>query len=120
MGLLGRKLRGLQGGLVAFMCPGCNELHHVRVEGEGRPRWSYNGNPDAPTFQPSVLVRTGHYVSGYKQGDPCWCTCDDPEPAFRCKVCHSFVTDGKIRFLGDCTHELAGQTVELPDLSSDA
>ena len=24
--------------------------------------------------------------------------------------------DGKIRFLNDCTHELAGQTVELPEL----
>jgi hypothetical protein len=31
-------------------------------------------------------------------------------------VCHSFVTDGRIQFLGDCTHALANQTVELPDL----
>jgi hypothetical protein len=31
------------------------------------------------------------------------------------RVCHSFVTDGKIQFLGDCTHALAGQTVELPE-----
>jgi hypothetical protein len=30
-------------------------------------------------------------------------------------VCHSFVTDGKIQFLSDCTHALAGQTVALPD-----
>jgi hypothetical protein len=29
--------------------------------------------------------------------------------------CHSFVTNGKIQFLADCTHKLAGQTVELPD-----
>ena len=27
--------------------------------------------------------------------------------------CHSFVTDGKIRFLGDSTHKLKGQTVPL-------
>ena len=27
-----------------------------------------------------------------------------------------FVTDGKIQFLGDCTHALAGQTVDLPDM----
>jgi hypothetical protein len=26
-----------------------------------------------------------------------------------------FVTDGRIQFLGDCTHALAGQTVDLPD-----
>jgi len=31
------------------------------------------------------------------------------------KVCHSFVTDGNIQYLGDCTHELAGQTIELPE-----
>ena len=31
------------------------------------------------------------------------------------KVCHSFVTDGKIRYLNDCTHHLKGQTVELLD-----
>jgi hypothetical protein len=31
------------------------------------------------------------------------------------RVCHSFVTDGRIQFLSDCTHELAGQTVDLPD-----
>ncbi len=29
------------------------------------------------------------------------------------EVCHSFVTDGQIQFLGDCTHKLAGQTVPL-------
>ena len=31
------------------------------------------------------------------------------------KVCHSFVRDGRIEFLSDCTHELAGQTVELEE-----
>lgn len=31
-------------------------------------------------------------------------------------VCHSFVTDGKIRFLSDCTHDLADQTVPMEDL----
>ncbi len=29
-------------------------------------------------------------------------------------VCHTFVTDGRIQFLGDCTHVMAGQTVDLP------
>lgn len=28
-------------------------------------------------------------------------------------ICHSFVTDGNIQFLSDCTHSLAGQTVPL-------
>lgn len=30
--------------------------------------------------------------------------------------CHSYVRNGHVEFLSDCTHELAGQTVELPDL----
>jgi hypothetical protein len=29
-------------------------------------------------------------------------------------VCHVFVENGKIRFLDDCTHELAGKTVDIP------
>ncbi len=29
-------------------------------------------------------------------------------------VCHSFLTDGRIQFLDDCTHAMAGQTVDLP------
>ena len=31
-------------------------------------------------------------------------------------ACHSFITKGKIQFLGDCWHELKNQTVELPDV----
>lgn len=100
MALIGKKLRSLEGGGVAFMCPGCRQMHRVTVEGQGRPRWSYNGNPDAPTFTPSIRVRSG----------------DQPGDA----VCHSFVRDGRIQFLGDCTHALAGQTVDLPDLEEAA
>ena len=29
--------------------------------------------------------------------------------------CHSFVRSGRIEFLSDSTHALAGQTVDLPD-----
>jgi hypothetical protein len=31
--------------------------------------------------------------------------------------CHLFVRDGKIQFLPDCHHALAGQVVDLPDTS---
>jgi len=30
-------------------------------------------------------------------------------------LCHSFITNGYIRFLNDCTHELAGETIEIPE-----
>jgi hypothetical protein len=31
-------------------------------------------------------------------------------------VCHSWVTNGRIQFLSDCTHSLKDQTVELPEI----
>jgi len=107
-------LRRVEGGLVMFWCPGCEGAHAVRVEGPGA--WGFNGNADRPTFTPSVLVRSGHHVPGHT-GD-CWCSFEartGRKPSFTCDVCHSFVTDGQIQFLGDCTHEMAGQTVPLPE-----
>jgi len=115
MAALGKKLRTREGGRVAFWCPGCNMAHSVRVyEGAG-DEWTFNGDGDAPTFTPSVLVRYPHFVppvtpenfEEYKR---------NPWPQTRVEsICHSFVTAGRIQFLNDCTHALAGQTVSLPD-----
>lgn len=91
-------MRSAEGGYLFFWCPGCDGAHMVGVgEGSG-PRWGYNGNPDAPTLTPSVFVNAPgpHHYDG-------------------AETCHSFVTDGRIQFLNDCTHALAGQTVDLPD-----
>lgn len=104
------KVKVQESGAVMFRCPGCGYAHAINIkEGIGRPVWGFNGNVDFPTFTPSVLVRTGRAVDPTfipEEGDP-------PE------VCHTFVTDGRIQFLGDCTHELAGQTVDLPDWETD-
>ncbi len=101
MAQLSSKLRNWKGdgkeGLF-FWCPGCNSAHTIRLKPDG---WGWNTNLDRPTFTPSVLVTYGGKDAG--QGDA--------PPA----ICHSFVTDGMIQFLGDSTHALAGQTVELPD-----
>lgn len=80
---------------VWFWCPGCDEAHAIQVGGEHPgPKWSWNQSLDRPTFQPSLLVRHGD-----QPGD---------------KRCHSFIADGRIQFLGDCTHALANQTVDIP------
>lgn len=104
MGQLSAVLRNAAAGRLLFWCPGCDRAHAV-AHGDGPgPRWTWDGNAERPTFTPSVLVRTGRAVDpGFvpEAGDP-------PE------VCHSFVTAGRIQFLGDCTHSLAGQTVDLP------
>lgn len=86
------KLRMLADGSIAFDCPGCKMLHRFipdTVPGPG-PRWrvqSYN----PLTISPSLLVTGG---------------ADDIR-------CHSFIRDGNIQFLGDCTHGLKGQTVPM-------
>jgi len=118
MSALGKKLRLCEGNTVMFRCPGCGESHAINVGSGPGPRWGFNGNGDAPTFTPSILVRTGHYVPGHENKENCWCTYNAEHPddaTFECRICHSFVTDGRIQFLSDCTHALAGQTVDLPD-----
>ena len=81
------------GDVLYLWCPGCDNLHApcIRKGDRERPVWTWNGNLDAPTVEPSILV----------QG------------AGRC---HSFMRDGQWQFLSDCSHNLAGRTVPLPPL----
>lgn len=88
------KLRKINSGHAAY-CPGCNEYHIFDK------RWTFDGNYDAPTFTPSLLVR---------------CHGDDETAE---EVCHSFLTAGNWQFLGDCTHHLAGQTIAMKDEPED-
>lgn len=99
---------GYQGDL-GFHCPGCNSVHFINdkeTHQEGGPIWEFNGDFEKPTVQPSVLVRwpaNPNAIEEFKE----W---------RKERVCHSFITDGKIQFLSDCTHALAGQTVELDEI----
>ena len=95
----------------SLFCPACKEHHSLNTG------WSFNGDRDRPTFSPSLLVRSGHHIPGHN-GD-CWCDFNHKHPEapapFHCYVCHSLIRDGRIEFLSDCTHALAGQTVDLPE-----
>lgn len=123
MAALGKLLRTQEGGLLAFWCPGCDEGHHVRADVGGNPhdggRWGYNGSVDAPTFTPSVLLQTRKMTAKGEADWKAWCDAGYPKPAPAFDsapyVCHSFVTNGQIQFLSDCTHALAGKTVPLPE-----
>lgn len=100
-----------EGRRVHFWCPGCDEVHGI-VHGAGNA-WTWNGDLELPTFTPSILIRGNQwprdeYPEYYKSRHP------DVAPGGD-TVCHSFVNDGRIQFLGDCTHALAGQTVDLPE-----
>jgi hypothetical protein len=84
-----------------FICPGCKEAHGID------DKWTFNGDFERPTFAPSYL------------------TWNDPNPEaapgrFRDGWrCHSYIKDGQIEFLPDCTHALAGQTIPIPPWSDD-
>jgi len=102
------KLHQIADGVVFFWCPGCDDNHQVIIEGD--KAWGFNGDYDKPTFTPSYLTwvePNPHANPRYKKGKYLH--------GFRC---HSFITDGNIQFLDDCTHKLKGQTVELPEWKS--
>lgn len=82
-------------GRVSFYCPACNRNHEIGIKNAEFPQpiWGFNDDYNKPTFTPSINV-----VSGDENGKT---------------ICHSFVTDGKIQYLDDCTHSMAGMTVEL-------
>ena len=80
-------------------CPGCKEAHHFAVtKPQGNnARWDFNGDLEKPTFSPSMKISAG------------WGKDKDKSR------CHYFLKAGKIQFLGDCTHEMVGKTVDLPE-----
>lgn len=68
-----------------FFCPGC-KCYHGFKEGV----WTFDGNLESPTVYPSLLT-TGE------------------------NTCHLFIRKGKLEFLSDCSHELAGRIVDMKD-----
>lgn len=91
-----------------FWCPGCDEAtgghgYHsyttklAKGDPPQRPVWTFNGNRERPSFQASMLVRGS----------------DKDGKELRC---HLFVTNGKIQYLGDCTHALAGKIIDMVEM----
>ncbi len=86
-----------------YWCPGCDNLHQITINPDKNglgAGWDFSGTLECPTYSPSQL-------SQYDYG---------PENERKHFVCHTFIREGKIQFLGDCTHELANQTVDMVPL----
>jgi len=66
---------------------------------EGTPNWSWNGDTEYPTLRPSILTQF---------------TWGEERTVYRC---HSFVNDGVVQFLSDCSHELKDKTVQLLEVT---
>ena len=84
-------------------CPGCKYDHRIMVNygiqsEKQEPKWTFNNNLDKPTFSPSLLCREIDEQNNVKY------------------VCHSFIRDGQWQYLSDCTHLLAGKTVDMIDI----
>lgn len=92
----------LHKGYLYWECPAQN-CGLVRIPVEGDRKWTWNGNLDKPTLAPSVRITWDFGVA--------------PNRVSNC--CHFNVTDGQIVFHDDCTHELKGKTLAMPDLTED-
>jgi len=58
--------------------------------------WSWNGDVEKPTLKPSI--KTTEYLDG------------------EYVVCHSFVNDGIVKFLSDCTHDMVNREIPLKEI----
>jgi len=101
---------------VALQFPGPLPRRMIPVILKGTRRntgfWSWNGDVDAPTLHPSILTRgkrdlTDEETDMVLSGSPL---------DLQVTRCHSFVNNGRVKFLDDSSHELAGRELPLEDV----
>ena len=98
----------LEGDLLTWWCPGCHRTHAVTVNVPGG--WEWNGDLDRPTLTPSILVHSYRTFIDDELQEP---ALTNERNIMMTPLCHSFMRAGRLEFLTDCTHELAGQTVPM-------
>lgn len=74
------------------MCKGCGYEHAFALRSDGGNH-EFNMDLENPTISPSLMQ---NFTPG--------------------KTCHSYIKNGKIQYLNDCHHKLAGQTIEMEDI----
>lgn len=116
-----RKSRKVAVGLakrLCFWCPGCDNFHAINVpehHDSDQPMWSWDGDYENPTIKPSIkVIGTKKVRDEHGRWTGEWEFDENGNPIKG--VCHSFIEHGRWRFLGDCTHHLAGQTVDMVDI----
>ncbi len=89
---------------ISFWCAGCSTAHYVPTKNgtQSDKGWDWNGSLERPTLSPSVLVHEAK----------------EEEGLIHMPRCHSYVRDGRIEYLADCGHSLAGQTIDLESMES--
>jgi hypothetical protein len=84
-----KLLDKMSDGKYIFYCPGCGCNHWFTI-----PRWTFNNNFDAPTVAPSIIL----------------------SPQDLSSRCHLRIVSGKIEYLTDSFHFLAGIIIDMIDL----
>ena len=96
------------GSTTKFWCPGCDDVHIIY-----NGLWQISELDGELTVHPSVLFYPhSHFINDNLEAPELF----HPSNITESPRCHSFVRDGKIQFLSDSTHHLAGQIVDLPPL----
>lgn len=86
-------LRLVRPGCYEHFCPGCGCAHRLEIGARGPDgrKLGFDGDIYTPGFEPEVVVLEGR------------------------RVCRYLLRGGRLFFADDCTHALAGKTVDLPD-----
>ncbi len=92
---------------MSFYCRGCEMKHQVNDI-----HWRWSRDRVKPTVTPSILV-TGTVPLTDEEIDLVMAGTPVKVQPLRC---HSYITDGKIIYLSDCSHHLADQVVDLEGL----
>jgi hypothetical protein len=106
-------------GFVKYWCPGCVCMHVVPfklAETNSDVAWIFNNDFDKPTLIPSVLVYS--YKTLINSDLPSE-ELTKPENITVTPQCHSFVTNGQIKYLMDSTHRYSGMLVDMLDLEEE-
>ena len=85
---------------LVFFCPACETSHSVIIQkgqGVSGQVWEWNGSSEEPTLTQPVII-----------------TVDDSS-GVGSSVCRSTITEGLIKFAPECTHQMSGQLVPLPE-----
>lgn len=101
---------------LTYWCIGCEAGHTIEVEDE--KAWTWDGNVNKPTFSPSILSmpreklnESGKLLVQSNRGSEL-----TDEHRIKTPRCHCFVKNGRIEYLSDSEHSLAGQTVDMVPL----
>jgi hypothetical protein len=83
-------------GKYLFYCTGCQTNHLISTIPNSGTYHTLSGTLDKPTVRASVLISGNKNIGVFR--------------------CHAFITDGMIKYLDDCTHDLSGKTVRMEPL----